>query len=78
LLDYPGVVFPVTTVDAEKDTPYPAAEYNPLNATDKDYFERYAPEVYADAPIALQIVAQHSEDEEVIEYLKLVEKIIGN
>ncbi|KAF5097921.1 hypothetical protein D0Z00_002218 [Geotrichum galactomycetum] len=78
LLDYPGVVFPVTTVDAEKDLPFSAADYTPLNATDKDYFERYTPEVYADAPIALQIVAQHSEDEEVIEYLKLVEQVLAN
>ncbi|KAF5102124.1 hypothetical protein DV451_001976 [Geotrichum candidum] len=78
LLDYPGVVFPVTTVDPEKDAPFPAAEYTPLNATDKDYFERYTPETYADAPIALQIVGHHSEDEEVIEYLKLVEQVLAN
>ncbi|KAF5103377.1 hypothetical protein D0Z03_000226 [Geotrichum reessii] len=77
LLDYPGVVFPVTTVDTEKDVPFSAADYTPLNETDKDYFERYSPEVYADAPIALQIIAQHSEDEDVLEYLKLVEKALA-
>lgn len=74
LLDYPGITFPVTFVDQEKDVPY--VDYKPLNPKDEDYYKRYSPETYKDAPIALQLVAPRGEDEFVVECLKVVEKAL--
>lgn len=74
LVDYPGITFPWTFVDPEKDVS--DSYYKPLNFTDESYYKRYSPEVYKDAPIALQLVAPRSEDELLIESLKLVEKAI--
>lgn len=75
LLDYPGITFPVTYVDQEKDKPF--TDYTPLNETDEMYFKRYSPEVYKDAPIALQLVTPRNEDELLIETMKLVEKALS-
>lgn len=75
LLDYPGITFPVTYVDPEKDVADP--DYKPLNETDEMYYTRYSPEVYKDAPIALQLVTPRCEDELLIECMKLVEKAIS-
>lgn len=77
LLDYPGITFPVTFVDADKDKGY-AEGYEPISETDKLYFERYSPEKYEGAPIALQLVTRRFHEEDTFDYLKLVEDIMAN
>lgn len=80
LLDYPGISFPVTTVDQEKDTSEGVdgygKDFKPLDFLDGLYYERYKPEVYRDAPVALQLVAQRNEDEALFEYLEIIEKVL--
>lgn len=76
LLDYPGITFPVTFVDAEKDAGYPEG-YKPLNIFDKELFEKYTPETYAGAPVALQLVTRRLHEEETFEYMKIVEQVLA-
>lgn len=73
-LDYPGISFPVTSVDQEKDLPY--TDYQPKGLIDESYLKRYKPEVYKDAPVALQLVAQRNEDEKLLECMALIEKAL--
>jgi amidase len=75
ILDYPGVVFPVTTVDPQKDPR--DVDYQPKNAEDKFCYELYDPEVYANAPVGLQIVGRRQYDEKVLAALKEIEKAMG-
>jgi len=75
LLDYPGVVFPVTTVDPQKDPK--DVDYKPKNDEDKFCHELYDPEVYANAPVGLQIVGRRQYDEKVLAALVEVEKAMG-
>ena len=74
MLDYPGITFPVTVVDQEKDLFVPG--YKPTCGIDGEYYNIYKPEKYVDAPVALQLVAPRNEDELVIEGLKLIEKAL--
>lgn len=77
LLDYPAVTFPVTTVDQEKDVRKDdGTVFKPNNSIDKSYYERYKPELYKDAPVALQLVAQRNEDEKLLECMSLIEKAL--
>lgn len=75
LLDYPGVVFPVTTVDSQKDPK--DVDYEPKNAEDKFCHELYDPEVYANAPVGLQIVGRRQYDEKVLAALVEIERAMG-
>jgi Asp-tRNA(Asn)/Glu-tRNA(Gln) amidotransferase A subunit family amidase len=75
LLDYPGVVFPVTTVDPVKDPK--VTDYVPKNAQDKFCHELYSPETYKDAPVSLQIIGRRHYDEKVIAALEEIEKAMG-
>lgn len=75
-LDYPGISFPVTVVDQEKDIPY--TDYTPTNMVDASFFERYQPEIYKDAPVSLQLVAQRNEDEKLLECMAIIEKALKN
>ncbi|VVT48438.1 uncharacterized protein SAPINGB_P001779 [Magnusiomyces paraingens] len=72
--DMPACTFGVTTVDPEKDKPIEG--YTPLNETDKSIYERYKPEIYKDAPVALQIAAPRSEDELAFYATKLISKFL--
>ncbi len=59
LLDYPALVFPVDTVDVEKDSGKEV--YEPRNEKDKfnwDLWEKYGAEGYKDAPVSLQFVGR--------------------
>ena len=85
LLDYPSLVFPVTTVDQEKDQA--ETGYQPRNEKDQfnyklcgskvDTIQRFeltredSPERYTDAPVSLQLVGRRYEDEKVGPYLEL-------
>ncbi|KAI7785012.1 uncharacterized protein LA080_008411 [Diaporthe eres] len=75
LLDYPGVVFPVTTVDPEKDPK--VSQYEPLNDQDRFVYDMYSPEKFAGAPVSLQIVGRRQYDEKVLAALAEVERAMG-
>ncbi|KAE8440968.1 hypothetical protein EG329_006157 [Mollisiaceae sp. DMI_Dod_QoI] len=75
LLEYPGAVFPVTTVDQKADLK--DESYVPKNEQDKFNYELYSPEKYIDAPVSLQIVTRRFEDEKCLKILELVEKAMG-
>lgn len=75
LLDYPGAVFPVTTVDQEKDVK--DAGYVPKNDEDRFVYDMYTPERYLDAPVSLQVVGRRQHDELVIAALEEIERAMG-
>ncbi|CCT75541.1 related to general amidase [Fusarium fujikuroi IMI 58289] len=75
LLDYPAAVFPVTTVDPEKDPK--DLNYVPKNEDDKFNYDLYSPETYANMPINLQIVGRRQYDEKVLAALKEIEHAMG-
>ena len=64
LLDYPALNFPVTIVDPKKDVP--EQDFQPMSEADEENYKTYQnPEVYADAPVSLQLVGRRYEDEKV-------------
>ncbi|KAL5315024.1 hypothetical protein ACEPPN_017675 [Leptodophora sp. 'Broadleaf-Isolate-01'] len=75
LLEYPGVSFPVTTVDPVKDVK--DFGYVPKNPRDKYNHGQYDPKTYVDAPIGLQIITQKFEDEKCLLILEAIEKAMG-
>lgn len=75
MLDWPGLTFQVDKQDPAVDKKY-EGEYEPRNEHDKGYYERYDPELFAGAPIALQIAAPRSRNEEVIEAFKILQKVL--
>ncbi|KAH9427162.1 hypothetical protein MCOR02_012430 [Pyricularia oryzae] len=75
LVDYPAVVFPVTTVDPVKDVK--DASYTPKNAQDRFVYDMYTPDKFANAPVSLQIVGRRFHDEKVLAALVEIERAIG-
>jgi amidase len=75
LLDYPGVVFPVTTVDPVLDVK--DVNYTPKNEQDKFVYDMYSPETFANAPVSLQIVGRRLHDEKVLAALVEIERAMG-
>ncbi|PYI07558.1 amidase [Aspergillus sclerotiicarbonarius CBS 121057] len=72
LLDYPAMVFPVTAVDPELDQP--AVDFMAMNYEDEWNSRIYKPELYADAPVSLQLVARRHQDEKVVEALEYLQQ----
>lgn len=73
LLDYPGMVFPVTTVDPKLDAP--VKDYKPRNEMDEFVWKQYdSAESFANAPVALCAVGLRNSDETVVEVAKILEK----
>lgn len=68
-------MFPVTTVDSEKDPK--DSQYEPLNDQDRFIYEMYSPEKFAGAPVSLQIVGRRQYDEKVLAALAEVERAMG-
>jgi amidase len=64
LLDYPGVVFPVCTVDKRMDTL--EANGKPLSGQDEDNRELWDPEEFDGSPVGLQLVGRRFEDEKIL------------
>jgi Asp-tRNA(Asn)/Glu-tRNA(Gln) amidotransferase A subunit family amidase len=75
LLDYPGVVFPVTTVNPDLDVA--DAGYEAKNPQDSFVHDMYTSETFADAPVSLQIVGRRQEDEKVLAALVEIERAMG-
>ncbi|KAF7514108.1 hypothetical protein GJ744_004433 [Endocarpon pusillum] len=72
LLDYPALVFPVSTVDQHKDVV--EKDYDPMNDQDRWNYELYAPDKYVDAPVSLQLVGRRFDDEKIIEALEFMKE----
>lgn len=76
LLDYPAAVFPVTTVDLNKDQV--ELDYQPRNNLDEENYRLYSsPKVYENAPIGLQVICRRYNDEKVMKCLELIEQAMG-
>lgn len=75
LLDYPGAVFPVTTVDPAKDPK--DLSYVPKNDQDKFVYDMYSPEKYTNAPVSLQLIGRRQNDEKVLAALVEIEHAMG-
>ena len=65
LLDYPGLVFPVTKVDPTIDVV--DHDYKPMNEKDEYNHQLWqsGPDKYKGAPVSLQLVGRRYEDEKV-------------
>lgn len=74
-MDYPGVVFPVTTVDSDLDVV--DVDYTPKNAQDKFVHDMYNPATFKNAPVSLQIIGRRQEDEKVLAALVEIERAMG-
>ncbi|PYI04565.1 glutamyl-tRNA amidotransferase subunit A [Aspergillus sclerotiicarbonarius CBS 121057] len=75
LLDYPGVVFPVTKIDTVRDAK--DTTYIPQNEFDSWCYESYDPQKQRDVPISLQLVAKRLEEEKLLQALKEIKQKIG-
>jgi amidase len=75
LLDYPALVFPVTKVDQEKDTP--SHDFKPMSSQDEWNHTMYSPERFIDAPVSLQLVGRRYDDEKIFEAFELICGAIG-
>lgn len=75
MLDYPGAVFPVTTVDPAKDPK--DLSYVPKNDQDKFIYDMYSPEKYTNAPVSLQLIGRRQFDEKVLAALVEIEHAMG-
>lgn len=75
MLEYPGVVFPVTSVSQDLDKK--DESYVPMNEKDRFQHDLYSPEKYVDAPVGLQIVTRRWEDEKCLKVLEVVERAMG-
>ncbi|KAL2048048.1 hypothetical protein ABVK25_011085 [Lepraria finkii] len=76
LVDYPAVVFPVTTVDPALDVL--DKSYVPMNEQDRFNLGLYdGPERYLGLPVSLQLVGRKYEDEKLIEALEYITEKIG-
>ncbi|KAF1957625.1 amidase [Byssothecium circinans] len=75
LLDYPGVVFPVTKVDKEKDKLEPGGRS--LSGHDEDNGKLWDPEEFDGVPVSLQLVGRRFDDEKILAVLEHVSALIG-
>ena len=70
LLDYPGLVFPVTTIDRDQDAWHGDEEI--LGELDEDNRKLWDPKEFHGAPVGLQLVGRRFDDEKIVgitEYL---------
>ncbi|VUC25729.1 unnamed protein product [Clonostachys rosea] len=75
MVDWPCITFPTgLKVDPKIDSI--ESNYQPRSAEDEREYKKYAPEIFTDAPIALQVVGKHFRDEETIAATALISKIV--
>ncbi|KAH8725430.1 amidase signature domain-containing protein [Phaeosphaeriaceae sp. PMI808] len=74
LLDYPGVAFPVCTVDKNIDRW--ESDQTPLSGHDKNNRKLWNPEEFHGVPVGLQLVGRRFEDEKILAILQHIEAII--
>ncbi|KAL2862797.1 amidase signature domain-containing protein [Aspergillus lucknowensis] len=75
ILDQPAVIFPTRLVtDPQVDKVDPS--FRPRNPEEKREWKKYVPEKFANAPLALQVVGKHFQDEATLEAAELISKIV--
>ncbi|GAA5981165.1 hypothetical protein JCM11641_003132 [Rhodosporidiobolus odoratus] len=79
LLDLPCYTFPCGgTVDPVKDPKPTAVEYTPLGEVDRENWEGYSPEIFADAPIVLQLISpRRFREDELLGLGEVIERALG-
>ncbi|KAI5116423.1 hypothetical protein M0805_001386 [Coniferiporia weirii] len=71
VLDYAACVFPVSKVDPVVDVKQPREKF--LNDLDKTIYNFYEPDIWKNAPVALQLVGRTLEEEAVIRMTEIVD-----
>ena len=69
------MVFPVTTVDPEKDKK--DVHYLPKNSDDQFVYDLYNAKSFEDAPVSLQVIGRRHQDEKVLAALETIENAMG-
>ncbi|KAK5011430.1 hypothetical protein LTR28_003213, partial [Elasticomyces elasticus] len=64
VLDYTGVVVPVTQASKQEDPV--DKDFKPINDTDKLTHESYDPEIYDGAHVCVQIVGRRLQEEKML------------
>ncbi|KAF4635511.1 hypothetical protein G7Y89_g2581 [Cudoniella acicularis] len=72
LLDYPAVVFPVSSVDRSKDAQ--TGDFSPLTDVDEENWKLYEPDAFHGLPISLQLIGRRFEDEKVLAILEYIKE----
>jgi amidase len=75
LLDYPGLVFPVSKVD--KDVDAWNGDEQILGELDQENRELWDPEEFHGGPVGLQLVGRRFEDEKIVAILEYITEKIG-
>lgn len=75
LLDYPGAVFPVTTVDSSKDIK--DVDYEPKNDQDRFIYNMYDANIFEGAPVGLQLIGRRLQEEKVLAALEEIDRALG-
>ncbi|BGP19231.1 hypothetical protein JCM10213v2_007318 [Rhodosporidiobolus nylandii] len=75
LNDFPTGIVPVTRVDPKVDVKQERTDFYEY-AFDKENWERYDPEFFANAPIGLQVAGRKGEDEAVIRFTEIVDEAL--
>ncbi|KAI6765558.1 hypothetical protein HG530_006628 [Fusarium avenaceum] len=74
VLDWSCATIPVGRVDPNLDPKHgPDPTYVPMSDADKENWDKYSPEVYANGAVCLQILGQRCTEEKVLACLKVVE-----
>ncbi|KAG5364766.1 putative amidase [Yarrowia sp. E02] len=68
LADYASVSMPFSAV---KTSDKPVQDFKPRNKIDEEWQALYSPDVYEDAPLAVQLIAPRMRDEVVVEAMKM-------
>lgn len=71
------MVFPVGTVDAEKDRGEAWEARNEKDSYNKSLWDEHGVEGWKDAPISLQLVGRRYEDEKVLRALEVLKEEVG-
>jgi len=74
VMEFPAVIIPYDTVDSEKDKKYD--NFKPTSELDAEVQAMYDPEEFAGAPIAVQLVGQRLQDEQLLVDVKLIDEIL--
>lgn len=86
VIDSPVGIVPVTSVDPKLDALTDEWDHNPEHGSGSRLLEHdlyhaknapYNPEQMAGLPVAVQVVGKSSEDEKVIEMMKIVDEVLG-
>ena len=76
VMDMPGVVTPVTTVDLELDQLKDHHKFNDANPIDKLNWTGYKPELYEGAPVCVQVVGRRFDDEKIFDLARTLDACI--